>query len=61
MKEKLNEEGMSLQLYKRYVDDINIVLKTSWSDDEKETLEKVKSIGDRIHSSIQLEADYPFK
>ena len=61
MKEKLSEEGVSVQLYKRYVDDINIVLKTKKSEDEKETLEKVKSIGDRIHSSIQLEADYPAK
>ena len=59
MKEKLSEEGVSVQLYKRYVDDINIVLKTKESDDEKETLEKVKHIGDKIHSSIQLEADYP--
>ena len=61
MKERLSEEGVSVQLYKRYVDDINIVLKTKESDDEKETLEKVKRIGDKIHSSIQLEADYPAK
>ena len=38
-----------------------IVLKTKKSDDEKETLEKIKSIGDIIHSSIQLESDYPAK
>ena len=59
MKERLNEEGIKLQLYKRYVDDINIVVQTKRSDDEKEMMEKIKSIGDKIHQSIQLEADHP--
>ena len=59
MRESLREEEINVLMYKRYVDDINIVLKTSEDEREKDIMEKVKSIGDKIHRSIQLEADYP--
>ena len=59
MRESLRENGINVQMYKRYVDDINIVLKTRKDGGEKDIMERVKSIGDKIHGSIQLEADYP--
>ena len=61
MRESLREAGINVQMYKRYVDDINIVLKTRENEGEKEIMERIKSIGDKIHGSIQLEADYPDK
>ena len=55
-------------MYKRYVDDINIILSTNEEqgkekettvDSEKAIIERVRDIGDQIHESIQLEADFP--
>ena len=59
MKKKLMEDGVNIQLYKRYVDDINIVIKTKKDESEESVMTKIKDIGDSIHNSIKLEADFP--
>ena len=59
MRERLSDEGVNLQMYKRYVDDINIVVQAKKTDDEHEIMEKIKMIGNKIHKSIQLESDHP--
>ena len=58
--------GMSVLLYKRYVDDKNLIvnLLTAIGEvrNEKEDLEikdKISQIGNSIHPSIQLETDTP--
>ena len=54
-------------MYKRYVDDINIVVRSIPREDGEEqeidsvTIERVKEIGNKIHESIQLESDVPSK
>ena len=59
------ESNMKIYLYKRYVDDVSIVAEgiDNETDDGKEkderTMEKLKEVGNSIHRSIQLEADYP--
>ena len=42
-------------------DDINIIIKTKKEADESTTIERIKEVGNGIHESIQLEADYPSK
>ena len=59
MRESLSDEGVMLEMYKRYVDDINVVVRTKRDENEQEVMEKIKMIGNKIHKSIQLEADYP--
>ena len=59
MRERLSDEGVNLQMYKRYVNDINIVVQAKKTDDEHEIMEKIKMIGNKIHKSIHLEADHP--
>ena len=69
LKKRLKEDGMDIILYKRYVDDINIIVsvKINPADDpneesmDKRVIERIKEIGNQIHPSIQLEADYPSK
>ena len=79
---KLDKLGIKVLLYKRYVDDINIILvapdrraeylvegeegKLVTNEENKKTCSKeesgitlLKQIGDSIHESIKLEADYP--
>ena len=50
---------MDVQLYKRYVGDINIVIKTLRTETDQKIMTTIKEIGDKIHPSIQLETDYP--
>merc|ERR1712121_361141 len=63
MKKILDEEQIEILMYKRYVDDINIIVKDiskeNGTENDKITMTKIKSIGNRIHESIQLEADFP--
>ena len=59
MRCKIEEEGIKTVVYKRYVDDINLVVEVKKDVEEDELWKKVKDIGDSIHESIQLEADYP--
>ena len=61
MQERLKCEGVQIEMYKRYVDDINIIIKTKREADESTTIERIKEVGNGIHGSIQLEADYPSK
>ena len=78
---KVEDNGLKLRVYKRYVDDINVIMNTPSSglrfvdgrviqDEWVAELEKdveadrrcmllVQSIGNSIHSSIELEVDYP--
>ena len=65
MKKSLNIHKITLKLYSRYVNDGNIVVKsisisTSESENkEKETMNKIKEIGNTIHPTIQIKVDYP--
>ena len=59
MRESMEREGFKIVIYKRYVDDINLVLDVQKDENEENVWKKVKEIGDSIHKSIQLEADYP--
>ena len=60
--EKLKENNIIVEMYKRYVDDINFVIqKLTQNDNEESVMEKVRQIGNNIHPSIQLEVDYPSK
>ena len=59
MRARMEEEGVKVILYKRYVDDINLVVEVCNETEEKDAWERIKEIGNRIHSSIQLEEDYP--
>ena len=65
---KTDQEGVRIHLYKRYVDDMNLM--TSIPNDidirggtneekEKETVEWMKNAGNTIHESIVLETDCP--
>ena len=60
----MNERNITIYLYKRYVDDINMVinipqniadLELTSCEEEKRTIELIKEIGDSIHSSIEIE------
>ena len=63
------EDNLSVLMYKRYVDDINVIIKIlndQQRHDENQqkpldqlTMERLKQIGDSIHSSNKLEADFP--
>ena len=46
-------------MYKRYVDDINLIVEVKNETEEKELWREIRSTGDNIHESIQLEADFP--
>ena len=65
VKAEAKKEGMEILLYRRYVDDINIIARVSRGEreeyGEKEGMELFKQIGNGIHKSIQLEIDYPEK
>ena len=78
---KVEDNGLKLRVYKRYVDDINVIMNAPSSglrfvdgkviqDEHVAELEQdveadrrcmllVQSIGNSIHSSIELEVDYP--
>ena len=64
------EIGYKIYMYKRYVDDINVILSKENEDEveisnnnielgDMKIMNDVKSIGNRIHQSIKLEIDYP--
>ena len=61
MRKKIEDEGMETVMYKRYVDDINLIVKVTDEIEENEVWQRIKNAGDSIHQSIQLEADYPAK
>ena len=66
--EKMREDGIDVMLYKRLVDDINMVLKkrrnpTEGDDNEttadERIMTRVQRIGNEVHSSIELTFDCP--
>ena len=64
--QKLLENNIILQLYKRYVDDIKMLIdklkKASQNRDETEDkaiMDKIKEIGNSIHKSIEITTDTP--
>ena len=64
--EKTTAENVQIHLYKRYVDDINLmtnvpngVTGNTMDEKEKDTAQLMKRIGDTIHTSIVLETDCP--
>ena len=68
LKTKAKEENIDILLYQRYVDDINMVIAKPPSAennenktriDDLEIMNNVKSLGNSIHPSIQLEIDVP--
>ena len=73
LKKKITENGLNIKMYKRYVDDINIVLRIPPTEERTEgnrneedqedititTMNKVREIGGTIHESIKLQIDTP--
>ena len=60
VKEKAIKEGMEIILYRRYVDDINVIARINKeyeneNEREQEGMEMFKRIGDSIDNSIKLE------
>ena len=67
---RLAESNIILILYKRYVDDINFIInkqkqirenrsKQEEEEEDKEIMEKIRQIGNKIHKSIEIEVDTP--
>ena len=59
MRKKMNENNIEVVLYKRYVDDINMVIEMNEEEKEDEVWRMIRETGNQIHESIQLEADHP--
>ena len=70
LKVRLAESNIILRVYKRYVDDINFIIdkqrqirenrsKQEIEEEDKEIMEKVRQIGNKIHKSIEIEVDTP--
>ena len=62
----LREEGMMAMLYRRYVDDINMMIAVELEGDingpkDRYVMEKVKQIADTIHPSTKTTCDYGSK
>ena len=72
--QEISKEELQLEIifYKRYLDDINVIMKipegrenaetvNNVSEIERNVMEIVKDIGNQIHNSIEIEVDYPSK
>ena len=65
MKRKMEERGVEILLYQRYVDDINMIYRVPRRDSEDATgldekwMKEIRNMGNQIHPCIQLEIDYP--
>ena len=63
LKQRLQSKGISLQMYSRYVDDINLVAKAipnkTDEQNDKVTMQHIKEIANEIHTSIKVTIDYP--
>ena len=62
----LREEGMMAMLYRRYVDDINMMIAVELEGEingpkDRYVMEKVKQIADTIHPSTKTTCDYGSK
>ena len=65
-KSKVEEEGINIKLYARYVDDETIISDTIPEDEtnkdqeaDERTMKTLQEIANAIHPSIQLTVDYP--
>ena len=54
---QLKSQISGIQMYGRYVDDIDVVLKTA--QDDKTTMQEVQQVANAIHPSIRVTIDYP--
>jgi len=54
---QLKSQIPGIQLYARYVDDIDVVLETL--QDDKTTMQEVQHVANAIHPSIRVTIDYP--
>ena len=64
LKKKLQDEGIKVRMYSRYVDDINIVceaidMKVEREEADETTIKSIQKIANKIHKSIQVIVDYP--
>ena len=64
IKKKVKEEGIRVQMYSRYVDDMNVFCKAVDKNVEEGNADEIitksiKEIADTIHESIQVTIDYP--
>ena len=63
LKNRLRRQNIDVQLYKRYVDDTNLVAKTVPSANEqpndKLTMETIQKIANEINPSISVTIDFP--
>ena len=62
---RIQQRGVSLKLYSRYVDDVDLVSTTLSDEDnpssllEKETMEFLQQVANEIHPSIRVTVDFP--
>ena len=68
LKSRLTVERILIKLYSRYVDYGNIaaqrpddLMSCSVEEAEEQTMERIKTIANSIHWSIQVKVDYPSK
>ena len=66
--ERLKEKGMDVVMYKRLVDDINMVLRRRYGGDDqgvepldKRNMDFVQEVANEVLSSIQVTTEYPSK
>ena len=59
MRKRMEDENVEVVVYKRYVDDINLIVEMNDDSEEEDVWNRIKEAGNKIHRSIQLEADYP--
>ena len=67
LKTNLSEQGITLKMYSRYVDDGTIVVKTvneyngetRKKEIEYQTMQMIKDIANKINKNIQVKTDYP--
>ena len=64
LKRKLQDEGIKVRMYSRYVDDINIVCeamdrKVEGEETDKTAMRSIQKIANTIHKSIKVTIDYP--
>ena len=56
---KLREEGMTASQYKRYVDDINAIIRRLEGQSTSDLVQRLKEIADSVLEGIEVEIDLP--
>ena len=59
LRRRMDDRGIQVLLYQRYVDDINLVFKVPHPDSDERWMNEVKHIGNMIHPSTTIKVDYP--